>query len=553
MNQKLENLLQMSLMASEEERKKEPELQTGFLEEEKKWELIFSYTGKLETLMLRYPDVNFHNILFQYVTAAASREDIQRLAEEPLIGWVEKPKQLFFELEHGKRECCIPQVQNETGRGAGLRGRGVLVAVIDSGIDAMNMAFRNTDGSSRIRMIYDQQTGKQMEQEEITAALREGRAEDIPGRDFSGHGTKVAQIACGNQGAAPGADIMAVKLGMSLNSSFPRTTQLMEAVSYVLKLGVALQMPVAVNLSFGNNYGDHAGTSLLERFINDSTMYWKSVFCIGSGNEGLGATHAGGVMSSYQEKLVELSVSSYETAIHIQIWKEYWDDIQIEIISPTGQNLGAINNYRTLGRVTVDETRVMMLYGEPSPYSVHQEISIELMGMNNFIAPGIWKLRFRSGRVKSGRYDLWLPGLATLNVGTGFLQPDSSSSCTIPGTADRVITVGAYDAVTGAPAPFSGRGTYAFQGGKAVVKPELTAPGVDITLSGWDACSGTSFATPFVTGAAALLMEWGIVQGNDPYLYGEKLKAYLIHGAKQLPGMVTPNPVTGDCVKLVLG
>ena len=54
-------------------------------------------------------------------------------------------------------------------------------------------------------------------------------------------------------------------------------------------------------------------------------------------------------------------------------------------------------------------------------------------------------------------------------------------------------------------------------------------------------------ADPFVTVGAALLMQWGIVDKNDPYLYGEKMKAYLIKGARRLPAMRDyPNPVFGD-------
>ena len=71
-------------------------------------------------------------------------------------------------------------------------------------------------------------------------------------------------------------------------------------------------------------------------------------------------------------------------------------------------------------------------------------------------------------------------------------------------------------------------------------KPDLAAPGVNIVTAraggGHGAYTGTSFAVPLVTGAAALLMEWGIVRGNDPYLYGEKLKAFLQRGARRVRG-----------------
>ena len=116
-------------------------------------------------------------------------------------------------------------------------------------------------------------------------------------------------------------------------------------------------------------------------------------------------------------------------------------------------------------------------------------------------------------------------------------MPRAQGTLTIPATARRVISVGAYDARLNAYADFSGRGSCNLP----YPKPDLTAPGVDILApragGGYARFSGTSFSTPFVTGAAALLMEWGIIRGNDPYLYGEKLKAYLRRGARPFPGV----------------
>ena len=136
---------------------------------------------------------------------------------------------------------------------------------------------------------------------------------------------------------------------------------------------------------------------------------------------------------------------------------------------------------------------------------------------------------------------MWLPSQSTLNIGTAFLFPNSSDTITIPSTAERVITVGAYDVLTFTYADFSGRGALERWEGTVAFKPDLVAPGVKVTTvragGGYEEVSGTSFATPFVTGSAALLMEWGIVKGNDPYLYGEKVKAYLRKGAKELPGV----------------
>lgn len=149
---------------------------------------------------------------------------------------------------------------------------------------------------------------------------------------------------------------------------------------------------------------------------------------------------------------------------------------------------------------------------------------------------GIWQILLDAGRVVDGNYEMWLPSENALNAGTGFRYPVPQTTLTIPSTASRVISVGAYDARTFTYADFSGRGTVLLSG----IKPDIAAPGVGVITvaagGGYAPVTGTSFATPFVSGGAALLMEWGIVRGNDPYLYGEKVKAYLRRGARQLPG-----------------
>ena len=159
---------------------------------------------------------------------------------------------------------------------------------------------------------------------------------------------------------------------------------------------------------------------------------------------------------------------------------------------------------------------------------------------------GDWKIILSGKKVRGGEYYLWLPGGNTLNRGTGFYEPRAYGTLTIPATARRIITVGAYDSLVDSYADFSGRGSRMLP----YLKPDLVAPGVNIVApvpgSGYRSVTGTSFAAPFVSGSAALLMQWGIVNGNDPYLYGEKVKAYFRRGARPLSGYETyPNEEVG--------
>lgn len=549
-DQKLENLLNISLQATKEEREKSEELGIGYDPEQNTWELIVRYTGSLDGLRIRYPQIRIRELLNQYAVLIVPETLVDAVSQETVIEYVEKPKQLYFELQAGKAASCINAVQQGMNNPFGLFGKGTIVAVIDTGIRAESMEFRNADGSTRILNIWDQTTGTEYDRSQIDEALQNETKDTagIPGADVLGHGTQVAAIACGSSGVAAQADILVVKLGLAAKNGFPRTTQLMEALDYVVRKAIDYGKPLAVNISFGNNYGDHTGSSLLENFINDIADSWKCSICIGSGNEGLGAVHTGGTLTEDMEETVELAVSSYETGLSIQIWKDYWDDIAVEIIAPSGRNLGRIQENSRVSRIRYKDMELLTYFGEPSPFRIRQEIYIDMIPQTVYIQSGLWKLRLIPRSIRNGRYDMWLPAQGALNFGTGFTSPDSASTFTIPSAAAKAVTVGAYDAGTGSAAPFSGWGYIVEIGGSLMVKPELAAPGVNVlvpSVSGMARVSGTSYATPFVTGSAALLMEWGIVRGNDAFLYGEKLKAYLIKGAEPLAGAAVPDTQTG--------
>ena len=549
-DQKLENLLNISLQATKEEREKSEELGIGYDPEQNTWELIVRYTGSLDGLRIRYPQIRIRELLNQYAVLIVPETLVDAVSQETVIEYLEKPKQLYFELQAGKAASCINAVQQGMNNPFGLFGKGTIVAVIDTGIRAESMEFRNADGSTRILNIWDQTTGTEYDRSQIDEALQNETKDTagIPGADVLGHGTQVAAIACGSSGVAAQADILVVKLGLAAKNGFPRTTQLMEALDYVVRKAIDYGKPLAVNISFGNNYGDHTGSSLLENFINDIADSWKCSICIGSGNEGLGAVHTGGTLTEDTEETVELAVSSYETGLSSQIWKDDWDDIAVEIIAPSGRNLGRIQENSRVSRIRYEDMELLTYFGEPSPFRIRQEIYIDMIPQTVYIQSGLWKLRLIPRSIRNGRYDMWLPAQGALNFGTGFTSPDSASTFTIPSAAAKAVTVGAYDAGTGSAAPFSGQGYIVEIGGSLMVKPELAAPGVNVlvpSVSGMARVSGTSYATPFVTGSAALLMEWGIVRGNDTFLYGEKLKAYLIKGAEPLAGAAVPDTQTG--------
>ena len=558
MSQKAENLLNLALDATSEEREKSLELEVGYQPLDQEWDLIIKYSGNLEAVREIASSVTELSNEYAILTVPESR--IEQLTRVPQIEYIEKPKRLFFEAANGKRASCILPVQAAPLK---LYGKGILTAVIDSGIDYSHPDFRNTDGSTRIRALWDQSIagnppegyflGTEYTQDQINAALQEPtkvrQEQVVPSRDVSGHGTSVAAIAAGNgrgsvggiyAGVAPESELLIVKLGNPRREGFPRTTELMQGVDYVLRKALEYRMPVAINISFGNTYGSHEGTSLLERYLDDMSNYWKSVICVGSGNEGTSAGHTSGMLKEREEQRVELGVQQREPALNVQLWKSYVDEVDISVIGPSGVRVGPISERLGTQRFRIDATEILLYYGKPSPYQTNQEIYFDFIPTGSYIDSGVWQFVLTPRKVVTGIYQMWLPSQSVLNQGTAFLNPVSSDTLTIPSTASRVVTVGAYDARSFSYADFSGRGALEKNAEMWVQKPDLAAPGVRVTTAkaggGYGEYSGTSFAVPFVTGSAALLMEWGIIRGNDPYLYGEKVKAYLRRGARHLPG-----------------
>lgn len=587
--------MQLALLTPEETRIRTEELNVGFDTNARTWELIVKYHGSLEALGPLGIEVEY--LIAGYAVLTVPEQLVDRVVELEEIEYVEKPKRYFYDLEMPADNSCIAQV---TLRDPYLTGAGVLVAVLDSGIDYRLPEFRKGDGSTRIRYLWDQtlrpdqsadrrppagyRLGVEFEAIQINQALAAPSAQQqfelLPSVDASGHGTAVAGIATGDspayQGVAPEAELLVVKLGLPDEGSFPRTTEIMRAVTYAIDKAIELQMPLVINLSFGNTYGAHDGSSLIERFLDNAAEIGRTVICIGAGNEGNSGGHLAG--SLLQESnvagsgrlpgtgllpgeegvpsrigliarpvSVELAVADYESSLNVQLWKNYCDEYRIYLRSPGGQET-QLPKMVNGGKYTLqlEQTEILVYFGEPAPYAVAEEIYFEMLPVERkFVNSGVWTIRLEPLQVVTGRYYFYLPSAVVRAGGTGFYRSTPEVTLTIPSTAAKVISVGAYDSTYEAYADFSGRG-YADANrtigvvAAGLAKPDLAAPGVGILApdiyGGYTPVTGTSFATPIVAGSCALLMEWGIVRGNDPFLYGEKVKAYLRAGARALRG-----------------
>ena len=435
------------------------------------------------------------------------------------------------------------------------------------GIDYFLEDFRNEEGT-RILYLWDQsaktdeqrnqippegfRVGVEYRKDEIDLALsaadRTEALSIIPEVDERGHGTAVTAVAASSnpnlqiRGVAPESSLVIVKMAPSPESNYPSTTELLRAVTYCVRKSLFLNRPMVINLSFGNSYGPRDGSSLTEQFLDQAASIGRISICVGCGNEGVSGGHISGDVR--EMKRVEMAVASRETTVNVQLWKFYEDTFSIRLRAPDEEEF-FIGGKKEPGRLDVKwrNTRILIFYGTASPYSAKQEIFFVFIPERDYLDEGIWTWEWETEKIVSGKFQMYLPSQAERNTGTRFFRQNPQLTITNPASAYGVISVAAYNDITQGYADFSGRGEPFAQTGvfwEERNKPDLAAPGVAIMTSkaggGIGSFSGTSFATPIVSGSAALLMEWGIVQGKDPYLYGEKMKAFLRKGAKPIRG-----------------
>lgn len=555
-NQKLEDQLSLALDTPAQMREKSDNLDTGYAPSENTWELIVKYNGNLDRLT---GGIRVEPLIAGYAIVTIPENLIGAFSRMEEIEFIEKPKKLYPQATAGLGASCFyPLLQPVSGKV--LSGQGVYMAILDSGIDYTDPMFRYADGTTKIAWLWDQGkradaekgekppqgffTGVEYSRKMLNANLQKN-SERLT-TDVTGHGTNVAKIAV--QGA-PESELIVVKLDTA-RGTYPSTVSLLRAFTYVAKKAQAENMPVAINLSYGNTYGAHDGSSLLERFIDNITEVGRNVICIGAGNEGASAGHFAGKLSENEIQRISFAMGTYERSFSLQLWKWYADRMDISILSPAGEQY-LIRNQNAGGeaqQAVMEQTKLLIFSGRPQPYRKREEVYIDFIPVETYLNTGIWTIEITPRRIANGELRLYMPSAVVRSENTRFLLPSPAQTLTIPSTAQKVITVGAYNAYVRSYAAFSGRGD-AGNDRAENNKPDLAAPGVNIRIGegeGGAVVSGTSYATPFVTAAAALLMEYGIVQGNDPFLYGEKVKAYLHAGARQLPGYdIWPNDQVG--------
>lgn len=482
----------------------------------------------VENLNGKYVDLGYG-----YGIVEISIENLVALANSPEIQYIELPKSLYADDYESNRASCITQLNSSE-----FNGKGVLVGFIDTGIDYTHPAFRNSDGTTRIEYIYDLNNGgKVYNKTQINEALKlTDPYSMVNSTDVTGHGTHVVGIACAGgeidkqyYGVAPESSIAMVKVS---RSRFALSTQIMKGIKFLIDKGKELNMPLAINMSLSTNDGAHNGSSLLEQYISTVSAIERVTIVIAAGNEGEAAHHVGRTLEEIND--VYFNISSDESIVVINLYKSILPELSMELLSPYGIGTGEIILKEGINEGTIGNSRYSIYLTGPKPFDVSGEIGIVLTGINEFVSSGQWKITLRKLNEYEGRFDMWLPISEGLNVNTKFLEPVVYNTLGIPATVKNIISVGSYNYLVDTMSPFSGRGKRV---NGQYIKPDIVAPGEGIYSAipnrGFDKKTGTSMATPQVTGASALMMQWGIVNGNDSYLYGERLKYFLILGSKR--------------------
>ena len=457
----------------------------------------------------------------------------------------------------------------------GLRGSGVIMGFIDTGIDYTLDIFRYEDGSSRIISIYDQSEknypppegfilGAEYDRAVINAALASGSPYDIvPVRDDSGHGTFLASVAAGRSrdysddfsGAAPDCEIIAVKLRKARDFYIERyavsgdteniyeSNAVMLGAEYIINKARSLGRPVVICIGLGSNSGSHDGFGIFEEYLTEISRIRGVCICVSAGNECQARHHTQGLISEGDTRSIDIKVGGSRGNIYMNMWNHASDKLSVSVRSPTGEVVGRVparSNLTITEKMVLEPSEVSIEYYYPTEGSGDQLTVIRVLQAT----PGIWSVTVYGDMVISGIYDAWLPVSGFLPKETEFLSADPYGTITVPAAAQGVICCGAYDHLNNSLYFRSSWGPV--RTGRTA--PDLTAPGVNITgyyPAGRGTMSGTSAAAAVTAGAAALLMQWGIVLRNDPSMSTYQIKTYLIRGCGRNENMIYPNDQWG--------
>ncbi|GAA0085213.1 hypothetical protein UT300007_16520 [Clostridium sp. CTA-7] len=538
---------------------------------------VVQYQGDIEKEFSNYPTY-YVNIINDRYAIISLPEEVQEISELPYFSTIVaiKPYDMYTLQEISPLEASQASFL-QLNLPLNLTGRNTLVAIIDTGIDYLNEEFMDYEGNTRIEYIWDQTLdfidrpnrikvpfGVTYSKEDIQEAINLSRSGGdpysiVPSKDEIGHGTEMTGIIGSTgknpqlKGVVPNCKFVVVKLiedygfQKQFNVKIPtfNVTSVFFALNFLYKYELMSNFPMVIYFPLGTSLGNHKGTDLLSRYIDSICMINGIVVVTGTGNERASGGHASGVLSASEPtRTIELDVSPEQENIIVEIWTEPPNIISLDIISPSGENTGVINhliNTTTTYTFLFEKTEVKVNYYIPEESSGFQLIRVRFTKLQ----PGIWIFRVVGDLILDGVFNAWIPQEGISVGGTHFIPADPYGTITSPGNATILVTAAAYNQNNNNILNYSGM---AFNTNYAGVI-DVAAGGVNaLTVAPNNKTAivnGTSVAAAIAAGACSMLFEWGDVQGNNPNMYAQTIKAYLARGVTPRPGDIYPNPQWG--------
>ena len=444
-----------------------------------------------------------------------------------------------------------------------LSGNGVIIGIIDTGIDYTNKVFQFEDGSSKILSIWDQSIdgersnnlyfGSTYSNEKINSALQSPNPFSIvPSIDEDGHGTFLASVAAANSngeyiGAAPNANIIAVKLKRARdyyinryllspdNPNLYESSDYLLGIKYIIDKAVEFAMPAVICIGMGSNSSAHDGNTLFEDYISFISQRAGYAFVTAAGNEANAKHHTQGKIQNGKVENISVRVGEQGASFSVVIFGPAFYKVSLGVISPTGETIP-----RTPFKSGLEYSEKLVFENTTVYIKYFKDINNNLIvGFRNATG-GIWDIKLFGDNIIDGQYWAWLPITGQVSESVEFLKPIPEYTIVYPATAVRAITCGAYNPSDNSLSVSSSWGPTRVP----QISPDFTAPGVNIKgvfPAGYGSMTGTSAAAAVTTGAAALLMEWGIVKNNMPTINGDLIKNLFISGCTRDENITYPN------------
>lgn len=532
--------------------------------------VLFKSNEFFANLLESRPEVQVKYTIDGYLFGAANKNCFDLFREDIGTGIINAMPLALGLLDRISLESAgIIQVQNQPF--LNLKGKGVLVGIIDTGIDYTKSAFINNDGNSKILYLLDQTIPSPVPQEgilfgteytnaQINEALRsENPYEIVPSVDTVGHGTFLASVAAGNVeadarniGAAPEADLIVVKLA-PLNKFYrdlyliPPDQEnvysshfLMIGIQYILEKAQQLDRPVAICISLGTNMGGHEGGSYLEEYLSNISRITGVCICCAAGNESEARHHTQNTVAGVDEFApINIRVGENAGDFFVAIWCSASDKMSVAVRSPTGESVSRVTakaGARFEVKLILENARVSVEYYFPSENTGSELILVKIYNAT----PGIWTIQVYGDIILNGTFHAYLPLTGLVSPNVEFLAPTPYYTVVVPATALGVIAIGAYNQNTNTLYNKTSWGPTRLP----MLSPDFVAPGAEVGgvfPSGNGNMSGTSVAAAIATGACALLLQWGIIQNNNPSMNTYQARAYIIRGCTRDPSLTYPN------------